>query len=50
MFDYIRQDPRYETLSSKKREIVFAWTQREFRNLLKARECVRVPTPYKVKD
>jgi len=50
MFDYIRQDPRYETLSSKKREIVFAWTQREFRNLLKARECIRVPTPYKVKD
>ncbi len=50
MFEYIRQDPRYETLSSKKREIVFAWTQREFRNLLKSRECIRVPTPYKVKD
>lgn len=50
MFDYIRQDPRYETLSSKKREIVFAWTQREFRNLLKARECIRVPTPLKVKE
>ncbi|MFT4297756.1 MAG: serine protein kinase RIO [Candidatus Woesearchaeota archaeon] len=50
MFDYIRQDPRYENLSSKKREIIFAWTQREFRNLLKAREVIRVPTPYKVKD
>jgi len=50
MFDYIKQDPRYETLSNKKREIVFAWTQREFRNLLKARETIRVPTPYKVKD
>jgi RIO kinase 1 len=50
MFDYIRQDPRYENLSSKKREIVFAWTQREFRNLLKARECIRVPTPFKVKE
>jgi RIO kinase 1 len=50
MFSYIRQDPRYETLSSKKREIIFAWTQREFRNLLKARESIRVPTPYKVKD
>jgi len=50
MFDYIKQDPRYEGLSNKRRDIVFAWTQREFRNLLKARECIKVPTPYKVKD
>jgi RIO kinase 1 len=50
MFDYIKQDPRYENLSDKKREIIFSWTQREFRNLLKAREVIRVPTPFKVKD
>ena len=50
MFDYIKQDPRYRGLARKKREIVFAWTQREFRNLLKARGDVRVPIPYKVKD
>jgi RIO kinase 1 len=50
MFDYIKQDPRYEGLNDKKREIIFAWTQREFRNLLKARECIRVPTPLKVKE
>ncbi len=50
MFDYIKQDPRYQTLSNKKREIVFSWTQREFRNLMKAREVIRVPSPYKVKD
>jgi RIO kinase 1 len=50
MFDYIKQDPRYDNLSDKKREIIFAWTQREFRNILKAREAIRVPTPYKVKD
>lgn len=49
MFSYIKQDPRYENLSDKRREIVFSWTQREFRNLLKARESIRVPTPYKVK-
>lgn len=50
MFDYIKQDPRYEGLSKKRREIIFSWTQREFRNLLKAREVIRVPTPLKVKD
>ncbi|MFT4303171.1 MAG: serine protein kinase RIO [Candidatus Woesearchaeota archaeon] len=50
MFDYIKQDPRYEGLNKKRREIIFAWTQREFRNLLKAREVIRVPTPLKVKD
>ena len=50
MYDYIKQDPRYEAIKGKKREIVFTWTQREYRNLLKARECIRVPTPYKVKD
>ncbi|MCB9358735.1 serine protein kinase RIO [Candidatus Woesearchaeota archaeon] len=50
MFDYIKQDPRYEGLNKKRREIIFAWTQREFRNLLKAREVIRVPTPLKCKD
>ncbi|MFT4343365.1 MAG: serine protein kinase RIO [Candidatus Woesearchaeota archaeon] len=50
MFDYIKQDPRYEAIAGKRRDIVFTWTQREFRNLLKARESIRVPTPYKVKD
>lgn len=50
MYDYIKQDPRYEGIAGKRREIVFAWTQREFRNLLKARDAIRVPMPYKVKD
>lgn len=50
MYDYIKQDPRYEGLAGKRREIVFSWAQREFRNLLKAREATRVPMPYKVKD
>jgi RIO kinase 1 len=49
MLDYIKQDPRYLNFSSKRREIVFSWTQREFKNLLKAREIIRVPTPFKVK-
>ncbi|MBT6520222.1 serine protein kinase RIO [Candidatus Woesearchaeota archaeon] len=46
MYDYIRVDSRYIGLKNRKREIVFAWAQREFRNLMKAREIgVRVPTP-----
>jgi RIO kinase 1 len=47
MYDYIKSDPRYSTLSSKRRDVIFAWAHREYRNLLKAREAeVRVPTPY----
>ena len=46
MFDYIKADPRYLGLRKHKRKIIFAWAQREYRNLLKAREAgVSVPTP-----
>jgi len=46
MYDYIKDDPRYSKLKRKKRKIIFAWAQREFRNLMKAREAqVNVPTP-----
>ncbi|MBI4149521.1 serine protein kinase RIO [Candidatus Woesearchaeota archaeon] len=46
MYDYIKLDPRYSTVHPSKRKIVFAWAQREYRNLLKAREAgVRVPKP-----
>ena len=34
MYDYIRKDIRYEYLKKHKREIIFAWTQREYKNLL----------------
>ncbi|MBD3164822.1 serine protein kinase RIO [Candidatus Woesearchaeota archaeon] len=51
MYDYIREDPRYLNLKGKKRKIIFAWVQREYRNLLKAREFgVSVPTPLAFKD
>jgi len=44
MYDYIKEDPRYVNLKGKKRKIIFAWAQREYRNLLKARKLkVRVP-------
>jgi len=46
MYDYIKEDPRYLNLKGKKRKIIFSWVQREFRNLMKAREAgVKVPKP-----
>lgn len=51
MFEYIKADPRYLGLQGKRRLIIFSWVQREYRNLLKAREAeVRVPTPIAVQD
>jgi RIO kinase 1 len=45
MYDYIRQDPRFANLKKKRREVIFAWVQREHRNISKARAAgIRVPT------
>ena len=47
MYTYIRADLRYQGLSGVRRKVIFAWTQREYRNLLKCRlGGVRVPTPH----
>ena len=47
MYDYIKEDPRFTSLKGGKRNTIFAWVQREFRNLLKARAAnVSVPTPF----
>lgn len=46
MYSYIRSDPRYADLKGRRREIIFTWVQREYRNLHKSRVAgVRVPTP-----
>lgn len=46
MYDYIKGDVRYTSIKKSKRHIIFTWVQREYRNLLKAREAgVSVPTP-----
>jgi RIO kinase 1 len=51
MYDYIKYDARYLNLKAKRREIIFNWAQREFRNLMKAREAgVRVPLPIMCRD
>lgn len=44
MYDYIRKDTRYEQLKKKPRDIIYAWTQREYRNLLQA-EKAQVKAP-----
>ena len=47
MYDYIKSDPRFQKLKKGRRKIIFSWVQREFRNILKAREAgVNVPTPF----
>ena len=50
MHEYIRQDPRYIGMPKSRRKIIFSWVQREYRNLLNARELIRVPTPIAFKD
>ena len=46
MYDYIKGDPRYFGLKDKKRKVIFAWVQREYRNLMNARDAqVNVPIP-----
>ncbi len=47
MYYYIRNDPRFPTIKHNRRKIIFSWVQREYRNLLKAREAgIKVPTPF----
>ena len=46
MYSYIAGDPRFQGLENQKRKIIFNWVQREYRNLLIAREKIKVPTPF----
>lgn len=47
MYNLIRFDRRYLSLRNNRRKVIFAWAQREYRNLLMAREAgVAVPTAY----
>ena len=50
MKDYLTGDPRFSGIGSDKRDIVLAWTRKEFANLKRARDGgVRVPDPIAVK-
>lgn len=49
MYRYLEGDPRVKLPDKNRRRIIQAWAQREYRNLLKAREAgIRVPTPIAV--
>lgn len=46
MYDYIKYDPRFANLKKQKRKIIFAWAQREYRNLMNAYSAnVSAPKP-----
>ncbi|VVC71716.1 RIO-type serine/threonine-protein kinase Rio1 [uncultured archaeon] len=47
MMDYLQGDPRFAKVKHSKRETVYAWARKEYRNLLICREAkVPVPEPY----
>jgi len=51
MYSYIQTDPRFAGLKKQRRKIIFAWCQREYRNLLKVREAgVSAPLPIVFKN
>lgn len=46
MEDYILGDPRFSNIRHNKKDIIFAWTKKEFRNLMRAKAAgIRVPEP-----
>lgn len=50
MKEYILGDPRFIGIKQSRRDIIFAWTKKEFKNLKRAEEAgVRVPKPYVTK-
>jgi RIO kinase 1 len=49
MREYLDGDPRFEGIGSDKKQVVLAWTRKEFANLSRARRAgVRVPEPIAV--
>jgi RIO kinase 1 len=47
MTDYLDGDPRFSHIRRTRKEIIFAWTKKEFSNLSRAKEAgVPVPAPY----
>ena len=43
---YIMKDPRFTNIRNNKRDLIFAWTRKEFQNLKRAKSAgVRVPEP-----
>jgi RIO kinase 1 len=50
MWPYIIGDPRFENIRRKTRDLIFAWAEKEFKNLKRAQSAkVRVPSPVAVR-
>ncbi len=50
MKEYILGDPRFIGIKQSRKDIILAWTKKEFKNLMRAEEAgVRVPKPYVTK-
>ncbi|WP_292485754.1 serine protein kinase RIO [Methanohalobium sp.] len=46
MEEYILGDPRFKNIRHEKRDIILAWTRKEYRNLIRAQNAgIRVPSP-----
>lgn len=46
MRKYLLQDPRFQGIKNQRRDIVFAWCRKEFKNLKKAERCgLHAPSP-----
>ena len=44
---YLAGDPRFSSVRNSKKDIIFAWTKKEYANLMRAHEVgLRVPEPY----
>jgi len=51
MYNYIRNDPRFQGLLRQRRKIIFAWCQREYRNLFKCKQAgISCPKPIVFKN
>ncbi len=47
IYDYLKADPRYQSIKKQKRQLIFYWVQREYRNMLKAAETgISSPMPF----
>lgn len=50
MWPYVIGDPRFKRIRRKTRDLIFAWAEKEFKNLTRARKAnVRVPVPIAVR-
>lgn len=46
MYSYIKSDPRFMDIKKQRRQVIFTWVKREFKNLTLMRKAgVRAPTP-----